>query len=125
MRLGDQLRWQGIRVIGAEQPQRRVRSDSEVQQRLVELTFLEARPAGGRPRPAPYPTKSGALQGMSIDKVAPGRNDARGIAAQGGHVDELDEVAVRPQRGPQGLDPGGPDGDQHRLTESATLLDER
>ena len=73
MGLGDHLLRQRVCVVRAEQPQRRVRADGQVEQRLVELRLLDLRVASAGPDGFADTANRLAVGAVAFDEVAPSR----------------------------------------------------
>ena len=94
VRLGDHVGSQGLDVVRAQQPQRDVRLDREVEQRLVDLALGDlGGPAAGPDRltDAAHRAAAGAVL---VEEAAPGGDDARRVVADLRHVHE----DARPRR---------------------------
>ena len=129
MRLGDHRRIERFRVVGAQQPQRRVRGDGQVQQGFVELALLQFRRSATHPhRLADTANRYRALLGAAavpVDEVAPSRNDAGRVATDLAHVQEFDPLGVGAEGVAKGLNASRDDGDHDRLIPIDALADER
>ena len=114
-RLLQHLVLEQAEVVGAEQRPGRHPPEGDVEQRLVALALVDL--GGGAAGPdrfadaAPLPARGDVL----VDELAPGGDDARGVAPERFHVGEGDPLGVRTQLAPQQLRSLRSDRDQRRL----------
>jgi hypothetical protein len=116
---------QRVSVVRAQQPQRGVGLDRQVQQRLVQLALDEL----GRPPTGPdrltdashRPVPAAAL----VDERPPRGDDPSRVGAELSHVDVLHAWRVGADRGLQLHQPGQRDGDEHRLPQRDRVEHER
>ena len=99
--------------------------EREVEQGLVAVALDELRGAALRMDRLADPAQGAARAAVGGHEVPPGRDDARRVRADVGHVGEQDVVGIAAERVAQRLDLGRADDDERRLAGRDAVAEER
>src|SRR5687768_7868650 len=124
MGFGDDRCIETFEVVGADQPQRNLWINRHIEQSLMHLAFKNLFGPSPCPDRFPYSTYRTAQAGVLIHKLLPRGNDARGVAAELGHVDEFDLTCLSPQALSQPVGMAPHDSDHDRFARCEPVLDE-
>ena len=122
--LRDHIVGKRCRVVGADQAEIVRRREGEVDERLVQLALGQL--GGGSVGPdrladAAHPASGAGIVG---NEPAPGRDDARRVAPDHLHVDQVNIRGATAERGPQELELARADHHQDRLAALETAMNE-
>jgi hypothetical protein len=112
-------------VVRAEQRERALGGEGEIQQRLVAPALVQLRGAAAGPDRFTDPAQPAPIGPVLADEVAPGGDDPRRVPAQLLHIGEADPLAATVQRVAQRVEPRPRCRDQNRLVGLEALPDER
>src|SRR6478609_4781661 len=114
-----------IDVVRAEQPERDVGSNGQVQQCLVELALFDLTAASTRPHRFADTADRLAVRAVPLYERPPSRDDPGRIATQLRHVHEFDKLGVLPERAAKRIDSRPHDRHHDRLSPLDAVSNER
>src|SRR5215211_4376361 len=119
-------RWvERSKVVRTNQPERNLRINRHIEQRLMQLAFENLLGSPPRPNRLADSAYGTAVARVLIHKLLPGRDDACWVLAELGHVNELDLASLGPQALAQPRGMASHDCDHDRLACREPIFDER